>query len=88
LARRLLAGPQANGYPTDLWTCPRIAELIRQQYGVRYHVDSIGRLLRRLDFSPQRPIKQAAERDEAVIRHWIEMDWPRIKKTPPVGTPA
>ena len=88
LVQRLLAGPQANGYATDLWTCPRIADLIEQRYGVHYHVDHIVRLLRTLHFTPQRPQRQAIERDPAAIAAWIQQDWPRIKKTPLVGRPA
>src|SRR6188474_3031952 len=41
LVRRLLGGALAQGFSTDLWTCPRITELIQQQYGVSYHVDHI-----------------------------------------------
>lgn len=48
----LLMGAKASGFPTDLWTCPRIVKLIRQQTGVQYHVDHIPRLMRALDFSP------------------------------------
>ncbi|MCC7316364.1 MAG: hypothetical protein IT419_16235, partial [Planctomycetes bacterium] len=36
LIQRLLKGAKANGFPTDLWTCPRIVEVIQRQYGVRY----------------------------------------------------
>lgn len=88
LAKRLLDGPQANGYPTDIWTCPRIADLIEQRYGVHYHVDHIVRLLRTLDFTPQRPQRQPVERDPAAIQAWIAKDWPRIKKTPLAGRPT
>lgn len=52
LVQCLLEGASAHGFATDLWTCPRIAELIRRRYGVCYHVDSIPQLLRGLDFSP------------------------------------
>jgi transposase len=48
----LLKGAGAFGFATDLWTCPRIAQLIEQRYGVRYHVDAIPRLMRSLGFSP------------------------------------
>lgn len=85
LVQRLLAGAPAQGYPTDLWTCPRIADLIQRRYGVHYHVDHVPRLLESLDFSPQRPEKQAVERDPVEIARWIQQDWPRIKKTLPAG---
>jgi transposase len=48
----LLKGAAALGFATDLWTCPRIAQLIEQRYGASYHVDAIPRLMRGLGFSP------------------------------------
>ena len=82
LVLRLVKGALANGFSTSLWTCPRIAELIRREYAVRYHVDHIPRLLTCLGFSCQKPERQASERDEAAIRRWVAVDWPRIKKRP------
>lgn len=78
----LLKGPLAAGFGTDLWTCPRVAELIEQRFGVQYHVDHIGRLLHDLGWSPQKPARRAIERDEEQIRRWIHEDWLRVKKTP------
>lgn len=82
LERVLLKGARAAGFPTDLWTCPRVARLIRTHFGISYHVDHVGRLLRWLDWSPQRPERRALERDEEAIRRWVKHDWPRIKKKP------
>ena len=81
----LLDGAQAAGFHTDLWTCPRVAELIERRCGVRYHVDSIGRLLHDLGWSPQKPARRALERDEPAIRRWVHKEWPRVKKTPPAA---
>lgn len=81
LQRILLRGATAFGYDNDLWTCPRVAELIHKTFRVRYHVDHIGRLLRSLGFSPQRPERRARERDEEGIRGWVKTQWPRVKKT-------
>jgi len=74
----LLKGAKAAGFPTDLWTCPRIAEVIRSRFGVRYHVDHIGRLLRSFGWSPQKPARRAIERDEPLIQGWVKTRWPRI----------
>jgi len=82
LLRLLLEGPMAHGYRTDLWTTARIAEVIRRQFGVRYHPDHIGRLMHQLGWSHQRPARRACERDEAKIEHWKKKEWPRVKKTP------
>ena len=80
LVNRLLKGAKASGFSTDLWTCPRIAEVIERHYGVRYHVDHIPRLMASLGWSCQKPEKRAIERDEARIAQWVKNDWPRIKK--------
>ena len=78
----LLKGAKAAGFETDLWTCRRVAQLIVWRFGVFYHVDHIGRLLHGLGWSPQKPRRQAVERDEEAIKTWIKKDWPRIKKKP------
>ena len=78
----LLRGARACGFPTDLWTCPRVAEWIRHRFHVRYHVDHLSRLLRALGWSPQKPERRARERDEQAIRRWVRSSWPEVKKTP------
>jgi transposase len=80
LLKRLAKGARAEGFPTDLWTCPRMAEVIVRHYGVHYHVDHIPRLLASLGWSCQKPERRAVERDEPAIGRWVEKDWPRIKK--------
>ena len=82
LRQLLLAGPRAAGFSTELWTCARVAETVRREFGVSYHPDHLGRILHDLGFSPQKPQRRAAERNEAVIERWRTHDWPRIKKRP------
>jgi transposase len=82
LEKELLKGAKSAGFPTDLWTCARIARLIRQHFGVSYHVNHVGRLLRSLDWSPQKPQRRAIERNEEEIQRWVKKQWPRIKKKP------
>lgn len=87
LRKRLLAGAQAAGFSTNLWTCPRVRQLIQEVYGVSYHVDHLPRLLESLGFSCQKPQRRAKEQDQAAIGHWIAHEWPRIKKRRVGGTP-
>jgi transposase len=82
LESMLLRGAAANGFESDLWTCPRVAQVIARRFGIRYHVDHIGRLLRSLGWTPQRPTRRALERDEEGIQRWIKQQWPRIKNKP------
>ncbi|HEY6967835.1 MAG TPA: winged helix-turn-helix domain-containing protein [Candidatus Angelobacter sp.] len=80
LEKQLLRGASAAGFATDLWTCPRVAEHIERTFGLRYHVDHIGRLLHAMNWSPQKPTRKAMERDEEGIRQWVKQVWPAIKK--------
>lgn len=84
LERALRRGAQAAGYETDLWTCPRVAAVIEDRLGVRYHVDHVCRLLHQLGWSPQKPQRKAIERDEEGIRQWVKQNWTAIKKKPAV----
>ena len=82
LLKQLLRGPIAHGYPTQLWTTRRIAEVIERRYGVRYHRDHVGRLLAQCGWRCQKPERRARERDEQAITRWKRNAWPRVKKTP------
>jgi transposase len=82
LVRRLLRGAMACGYQTELWTTARIAELIKREYGIRYHPDHVGRLMHELGWSHQKPERRALERNAKAIERWKREAWPRVKKTP------
>ena len=79
--RKLLGqGPVAAGYGTEQWTCPRVAALIEEHFGVQYHAGHVWRLLRSLGWTWQKPEQRARERNEQAIQRWRDEDWPRIKK--------
>jgi putative transposase len=67
-------GAKAGGFPSELWACPRVARVIARHFGVRYHVDHIGRLLHGLGWTLPKPQRLAVERDEGAIRNWIRRD--------------
>jgi transposase len=87
LPRLLARGAEAYGFRGDVWTARRVAQLIRDTFGVRYHPDHVGRLLRQLGWSRQRPVARATQRDEAAIKRWWEERWPAIKKKLPTKVP-
>lgn len=78
--KALLKGAVVNGYPTELWTLRRVAEVIERVTGVAYHQGHVWRILRRLGWSRQKPARRSAERDEKRIEAWIKDDWPAIKR--------
>jgi len=82
LEKALLQGAQAHGFLNDLWTLPRVAELIQRQSGVRLHPGHVWRVLGRMGWSVQRPAGKAVQRDEAAIARWKKHTWPTLKKSP------
>jgi len=79
LERMLLQGAKAHGWPNELWTTRRIADLIRRQFDVSLHHDHVGRFLHKvLHWSPQKPRKRARERNERAIANWRRDELPRI----------
>jgi len=88
LEKLLLKGPMARGYRTDLWTTQRIAEVIEAEFGISYHRDHVGRVMKRLGWTHQKPEHRAMERNEAAIRRWRDEHFPEVKKTPSGWAPT
>jgi transposase len=63
-----------------LWTRSMIRELIREKFGVRLSEVSVGRMLRKLGLSPQRPLRRAYERDPELVESWREKEFPKIRR--------
>ena len=76
----LARGAEAYGFRGDVWTARRVAEVIWRTFGVRYHPDHVGRLLRQAGWSRQQPVQRATQRDEEAIRRWYAERWPALQK--------
>lgn len=61
-----------------LWTLAIIRELIRRLFGVSLSEVSVGRLMKRLGFTPQRPLYRAWQQNAALVESWRETDYPKI----------
>jgi transposase len=72
-------GAEAYGFRGEVWTCARIAQVIGEEFGVRYHKDHVSRLLRELHWTPQVPVRRAIQRDEEAIRRWRAEVWPALR---------
>lgn len=82
LLSMLEQGAEAYGFSGELWTSQRIAAVIASHFGVQYHEHHIPKLLRACGWSPQKPVVQASQRDEAQIEQWRAQRWPALKKKP------
>ncbi len=78
----LLEGARAAGFPTDLWTLERVAQVIERAFGVRYHPRYVWHILTAMGWSAQKPARRARERDEEAIAAWRKEGWAKVKKSP------
>jgi transposase len=78
----LAKGAEAYGFRGDVWTASRVAQVIARTFGVRYHRDHVGRLMREAGWSRQKPVERASQRNEEAIKKWSQERWPALKKKP------
>ena len=84
----LREGARANGFNTDLWTLPRVAQVIERETGVSYHAGHVWRVMRAMGWTLQRPARRARERNEEAIRQWLAERWPVVKKKRAASKPG
>ncbi len=82
LVRFLIQGALAHGYPTELWTTQRIADLIERRWGVKYHRNHVAKILHQIGWRYQKPERWSLECDEAAIAERKESVWPPVIKAP------
>lgn len=80
LPELLARGAPSHGFRGEVWTCERVALVIRREFGVSYHPAHVSRLLRALRHSVQKPQRRANQRDEEAIERWKEERWPSLKR--------
>lgn len=73
-------GAPAHGFEGERWTRKRVRRLIEQAFGVTYEVSSVGRLLRDMGFSRQKPVRKDHRQKAAEVTTWNTMRLPEIKK--------
>lgn len=79
LEQLLLKGPTAHGFPNELWTAARVAQLIQRHFGVKYHPEHVRKLLRRrLNWTSHKPQRRARERNDKECERWKADEFPRI----------
>ena len=81
IPKLLWHGAEAYGFLGNVWTCARVRKIIELEFGVSYHKAHVSRILKELDWTPQKPIVRASQRDEDEILRWGSQVWPDIKKS-------
>ncbi len=71
--------PDQLKLPFYLWTREAVGQLMAQRFGVRLSVWTVGRLLARWGFTPQKPARRAFEQDSQAVRSWLKRRYPAIR---------
>jgi transposase len=79
--RALIIGSDPRQLQLDfaLWTRDLVGELMSREFGVQMTPQGIGKLLRRLGLSPQRPLVRAYEQDPVRVARWKTEEYPAIR---------
>jgi transposase len=71
--------PRQLQFDFGLWTRDMIGAIVEREFEVRLHRTTIGRILHKLGFSPQRPLRRAFQQDPAAVRTWKTQTFPTIR---------
>lgn len=71
--------PQQLKFEYGLWTLSLIGELIRRQFGKTLSLSAVGRVMRILGFTPQKPLYQAWQQDAVLVQKWQTETYPAIQ---------
>jgi len=70
--------PDQMKLPFALWTRDAVKLLIKQRFGIKMPIRTVGEYLKRWGFTPQKPVKRAYEQNSEVVKKWLETDYPLI----------
>lgn len=79
LAKLLLKNPLQLEFDFALWTIGMIKELISRKFSVSYSNVQVGRLMKKLGLSRQRPLERASQQDPGKVKKWLKKEYPAIK---------
>ena len=80
--RRWILGKDPRQYGLDfaLWTRRIVQSLIQSRMNIQVGLTAVGRMLARLEITPQKPLRRAYERDPEAVKLWLEQTYPELKK--------
>lgn len=62
-----------------LWTRDMVRELIWSRFKVKMSLVSVGRLLKKIGLSPQKPLHRAYQQNPERVQQWLDSEFPKIK---------
>ena len=82
LVAYLSQGAEAYGFRGAVWTQGRVREVIAKEFGITYTPRHVGRLLKQIKWTRQKPVERADQRDEQAVAAWQVGSLPDLKKKP------
>jgi transposase len=80
LVTELHKGAEHHGFSGAVWTRPRINEVVKKLFGVSYDPSQIGRILKRVGWSRQKPQRKASQQNPQAVAHWREERLPELNR--------
>ena len=79
--RAWLTGKDPRQFQFDfaLWTRKIVGQLLQDKFGVEMTPQGVGKLLRRMGFSPQRPLYRAYQQNPEAVAEWRATKFPAIR---------
>jgi len=71
--------PDQLKFEFGLWTLHLIGHVIKRQVNMTLSLPTLGKLMNRLGFTPQRPVYRAYEQDAALVQRWHLEEFSRLQ---------
>ena len=81
LVSELERGAVSHGFPGHVWTRSRVNEMIGRLFGVSYDLTQVGRILKKVGWSLQKPARKARQQNKQKVQQWREEMVPELKKS-------
>jgi len=66
------------GFPTPLWTCKWVKQLIQKETNKNFTVVGVWKLLKRFGLTNKKPERRAMEQNPKEAKRWLKKEWPQI----------
>ena len=71
--------PDQLSFGFMLWTREAVRQVLKRNYNIELGLSAVGRLLKKLGLTPQKPMKKAYEQSSAAVRRWLKDEYPKIQ---------
>jgi transposase len=71
--------PDQLNFGFMLWTREAVRQVLKRNYRIDIGLSAVGRLLKNMGLTPQKPMKKAYEQSSAAVRRWLKEEYPKIQ---------